>query len=352
MGLCRMPMRATSSALVGLVELRALATWQFCQLPALRSVARIACVFMAGGISNMSRARWRHPHSISSTLATDRQGSILLSNDQPNRYTGYGDNSQSAARLGFTGQYCETNAGVYLLGNGYRHYNPRLMRFGSPDSFSPFGAGGVNAYAYCGGDPVNRIDPSGHVPGSYSLYAGGGAVSGKLKVLSHGKRVAGPMASGYQAPANFVAPWNAEINFFTQNGFTAVVNNDPASVKSIPSFIKGNRPVVQSYQSGKRVGNYELLELVPNKGSAEPIKDYERVPFRMSVERMAKASGVDVALINKPIALSELLDELDASGHVYTSVDCLHCRGTISSSRPSVFKNMYGAVLTQLDIRL
>lgn len=201
----------------------------------------------------MSRARWRHPHSISSILATDRQGSILLSNDQPNRYTGYGDNSQSAARLGFTGQYCETNAGVY---------------------------------------------------------------------------------------------------FFTQNGFTAVVNNDPASVKSIPSFIKGNRPVVQSYQSGKRVGNYELLELVPNKGSAEPIKDYERVPFRMSVERMAKASGVDVALINKPIALSELLDELDASGHVYTSVDCLHCRGNISSSRPSVFKNMYGAVLTQLDIRL
>ncbi|WKV84490.1 hypothetical protein LJJ44_26730 [Pseudomonas sp. B24_DOA] len=28
---------------------------------------------------------------------------------------------------------------------------------------SPFGAGGLNAYSYCLGDPVNRVDPTGHV---------------------------------------------------------------------------------------------------------------------------------------------------------------------------------------------
>ncbi|WP_230202737.1 RHS repeat-associated core domain-containing protein, partial [Pseudomonas syringae] len=45
-------------------------------------------------------------------------------------------------------------------------FNPVLMRFNSPDSLSPFGEGGVNAYAYayCEGDPVNRVDPSGHLP--------------------------------------------------------------------------------------------------------------------------------------------------------------------------------------------
>ncbi|MCY1433952.1 hypothetical protein D9M71_499940 [compost metagenome] len=37
------------------------------------------------------------------------------------------------------------------------------MRFNSPDSWSPFGKGGVNAYAYCEGDPRNRVDPTGHV---------------------------------------------------------------------------------------------------------------------------------------------------------------------------------------------
>jgi hypothetical protein len=37
------------------------------------------------------------------------------------------------------------------------------MRFLSADVLSPFGRGGLNAYIYCLGDPVNRVDPSGHI---------------------------------------------------------------------------------------------------------------------------------------------------------------------------------------------
>ncbi|NLA01594.1 hypothetical protein GTA07_14335 [Rhodococcus hoagii] len=39
---------------------------------------------------------------------------------------------------------------------------PTLMRFSAPDSLSPFNEGGLNAYAYCGCDPINHEDPSGH----------------------------------------------------------------------------------------------------------------------------------------------------------------------------------------------
>ncbi|MCX4409771.1 MULTISPECIES: RHS repeat-associated core domain-containing protein [unclassified Streptomyces] len=64
--------------------------------------------------------------------------------------------------LGFGGEWPDPVTGHYLLGNGYRSFNPVLMRFNSPDSSSPFGEGGFNSYAYCLGDPVNRVDPTGH----------------------------------------------------------------------------------------------------------------------------------------------------------------------------------------------
>jgi|GEM_PF-1119304 len=65
---------------------------------------------------------------------------------------------------GFTGQHLQREVCAYLLGNGYRAYSPELMRFNSPDSWSPFGRGGLHAYSYCAGDPVNRSDTSGHAP--------------------------------------------------------------------------------------------------------------------------------------------------------------------------------------------
>ena len=65
--------------------------------------------------------------------------------------------------LGFNGEPFETASKTYLLGNGYRAYSPSLMRFNSPDSLSPFMAGGINCYCFCGNDPVNHTDPDGHM---------------------------------------------------------------------------------------------------------------------------------------------------------------------------------------------
>ncbi|MFY0731932.1 RHS repeat-associated core domain-containing protein [Pseudomonas sp. NFX15] len=104
-------------------------------------------------------------------LAADRNqsiiGEIVDGQTKTIAYSAYGEQSAQQkveTRLGFNGQMREADIGWYLLGNGYRAYNPRLMRFHSPDSWSPFGGGGLNAYMYCVGDPVNRVDPTGHVP--------------------------------------------------------------------------------------------------------------------------------------------------------------------------------------------
>lgn len=64
--------------------------------------------------------------------------------------------------LRFTGTYFDTITPSYVLGNGYRVYVPSLMRFSVPDESSPFDLGGINTYAYCVDDPVNKVDPSGH----------------------------------------------------------------------------------------------------------------------------------------------------------------------------------------------
>ena len=104
-------------------------------------------------------------------LATDQQRSVLqtLDRDQPPQpiaYSPYGHHrgeSGLSGLLGFNGERPDPVTGHYLLGQGYRAYNPVLMRFNCPDSWSPFGRGGLNAYGYCVGNPVNRVDPTGHV---------------------------------------------------------------------------------------------------------------------------------------------------------------------------------------------
>ena len=79
-------------------------------------------------------------------------------------FTPYGHNPLGKSLIGFNGELRDPLSGNYSLGNGYRTFSPLLMRFLCPDSHSPFGQGGLNAYAYCLGDPVNNVDRDGHAP--------------------------------------------------------------------------------------------------------------------------------------------------------------------------------------------
>jgi RHS repeat-associated protein len=110
-------------------------------------------------------------------FGVDQQQSVLtqLHREQSidSAYSPYGHRSAEGGRFsqaGFNGEPLDEMTGLYFLGNGYRAYSPTLMRFISPDSMSPFDAGGLNAYAYCLCDPVNRVDPTGHV--SWQSIAG------------------------------------------------------------------------------------------------------------------------------------------------------------------------------------
>ncbi|HGY3148416.1 TPA: RHS repeat-associated core domain-containing protein [Morganella morganii] len=99
----------------------------------------------------------------------DQNDSLLWSCDSEQdkgtlyHWSPYGSGTDSGELPGFNGERIDPISGVYHLGNGYRAFNPILMRFNCPDSLSPFDAGGINPYAYCAGDPINNLDPSGHI---------------------------------------------------------------------------------------------------------------------------------------------------------------------------------------------
>lgn len=112
-------------------------------------------------------------------------------------YSPYGWRPSSIdTATGFNGQRLEPATGGYLLGNGHRLYNPVLMRFTRPDALSPFGKGGVNAYAYCEGDPVNGIDPTGEFLT---------ALLGLLRSAGAGAGVAFTSLVSIKAPASGIA---------------------------------------------------------------------------------------------------------------------------------------------------
>ena len=114
----------------------------------------------------LAQQRRQNGISQSRLLVTDQQRSVLSILDATRflhlAYTPYGHHVSKSCLLGFNGERPDPVTGHYVLGNGYRALNTVLMRFNSPDSWSPFGRGGLNAYGYCVGDPVNRSDPTGH----------------------------------------------------------------------------------------------------------------------------------------------------------------------------------------------
>ena len=121
----------------------------------------------------------------SSLTPIDQQTAVHIGNDLLLRaYTPYGyHGSQGSPLLAFAGEAVAQVAHCYLLGNGKRAYHTVQMRFLSPDAFSPFGRGGLNAYAYCTGDPINHVDRDGHSR-IRAVAQGTGLVWGTVGMLS------------------------------------------------------------------------------------------------------------------------------------------------------------------------
>ncbi len=120
-------------------------------------------------------------------MALDTNGGVVAGR----LFTPYGNSRYSSGAFpgeyGFTGYFADTVTGLNYA--HARYYDPAAGQFISADTVS---AGGLNRYAYVGGNPETTTDPSGHCP--WCIAAVIGAVVGAA--ISYGTQVAQNVANG------------------------------------------------------------------------------------------------------------------------------------------------------------
>lgn len=167
--------------------------------------------------------------------------------------------------LGYVGTYQDSATNGYPLGNGYRVYLPELMRFTTPDSWSPFGDGGPNPYIYCANDPVNGMDPSGHFSLGTFMHILGDTIMYGFAAVDVAAGVFGAAFTGGLSLGAAVAVASGVLAIGT--GIASEVTTDPKakvilSLTSVASGIAGGYGATRAFTAG-------LSALKVERGAAE-----------------------------------------------------------------------------------
>jgi RHS repeat-associated protein len=141
-------------------------------------------------------------HLGSSNVVTDQAGAQV----QYCEYAPYGSlaaNSVIASPEGakqsyishfFTGKELDAT-GLYYY--GARYYDPEIGRFISADTIvqAPFNPQTLNRYSYCGNNPINYVDPTGHI---WNIIVGAviGAIIGGISAAVNGTSVGAGIGCG------------------------------------------------------------------------------------------------------------------------------------------------------------
>ena len=248
------------------------------------------------------------------TFTYDAYGNCTVSGDTSLAYR---------CKIRYRGYYFDTETGLYWVQT--RYYNPEWCRWISPDSLSYLDtetAHGLNLYAYCGNDPVNFTDPSGHdsLPNWVMWLIGGIVILGLgiATIASGGAAggVAGFILAGAFKGAAIGAVSGALVGG-TVGGISSVINGENfwsgfadgaahgfmsgAIVGGITGAISSGAQVAKAascwdkgtFSSGYRSMKYHYAQEVVNKGLT---KGNSIVRYTRDAMNFANNNGVNFTL--------------------------------------------------------
>ena len=138
----------------------------------------------------------------------------------------------------FQGQYFDAETGLHY--NRYRYYDPASGRYVSPD---PLGlAGGLNLYAYVGGNPVRGIDPLGLVD---------------INLFPHNEAIRQSADNIPSPPGTFTVGSHGNPSIMTDTALRGVTPAQMAErIKAHPSYTEGQKVQLMSCETGKGTDPY------------------------------------------------------------------------------------------------
>ena len=99
--------------------------------------------------------------------------------------------------LRYRGYYYDAETGLYYVSS--RYYDPEIGRFINPDNVDLLGANGdfasLNLFAYCGNNPITRVDENGHLWNTI-IGAAAGALVGGITAAIMGTDIKAGVVSG------------------------------------------------------------------------------------------------------------------------------------------------------------
>ncbi|WP_418116948.1 RHS repeat-associated core domain-containing protein [Variovorax sp. 350MFTsu5.1] len=138
----------------------------------------------------------------------------------------------------FQGQYFDAETGLHY--NRYRYYDPASGRYVSPD---PLGlAGGLNLYAYVGGNPVRGIDPLGLVD---------------INLFPHNEAIRQSADNIPSPPGTFTVGSHGNPSIMTDTALKGITPAQMAQrIKAHPSYTEGQQVQLMSCETGKGTDPY------------------------------------------------------------------------------------------------